>query len=227
MLGMIILARVKTCHMLNNVIHFIVINVIQVIRMMDCQVFNQRDCFFDVDGLPDKFDGQLDEYSHDVVGQDIGPRRGYDPNWVDHVGAHNPNPVNFVRRGPKPSLLIQLAFHDCLRYEDGTGGCDGCLNWAGVGYRSPFAAAGIQKDKPELVDAWPKPTKTNNNKLQLSARTLELIYTMTDWPPGSKTLPFSLRESGKSRADLWQFAGTLHSRELLTPQTKIVMKIIT
>ena len=32
--------------------------------------------------------------------------------------------------------LIQLAFHDCLRYEDGTGGCDGCLNWAGMGWNS-------------------------------------------------------------------------------------------
>lgn len=25
--------------------------------------------------------------------------------------------------------LVQLAFHDCLRYQDGTGGCDGCLNY--------------------------------------------------------------------------------------------------
>ena len=24
---------------------------------------------------------------------------------------------------------IRLAFHDCMPYEDGTGGCDGCLNF--------------------------------------------------------------------------------------------------
>ena len=40
-------------------------------------------------------------------------------------------------RGPRHSRLIQLAFHDCLRYEDGTGGCDGCLNWDGVGWTPP------------------------------------------------------------------------------------------
>ena len=27
---------------------------------------------------------------------------------------------------------LRLAFHDCVRYADGTGGCDGCLNWNGV-----------------------------------------------------------------------------------------------
>ena len=29
-----------------------------------------------------------------------------------------------------------------------------------------------------------KPDHTNNNKQQLSVRSLELIYTKTDWPPG-------------------------------------------
>ena len=143
------------------------------------------------------FDKRIDEYSHDVVGVDIGPRK------------KKGNPVNFWRRGPKPGLLIQLAFHDCLRYADGSGGCDGCLNWAGMGYRSPKAMSNIQVKHPEWVGAWPKQTKTNNNKLQLSARSLELIYTLTDWPPGAKELSSSLKESGKSRADLWQFAGNV------------------
>ena len=67
----------------------------------------------------------------------------------------------------------------------------------------------IQVKHPEWVGAWPKQTKTNNNKLQLSARSLELIYTLTDWPPGAKELSSSLKESGKSRADLWQFAGNV------------------
>ena len=34
-----------------------------------------------------------------------------------------------------------------------------------------------------------------------------MIYTVPDWPPGAKILSQSLKESGKSRADLWQFAG--------------------
>ena len=41
----------------------------------------------------------------------------------------------------------------------------------------------------------------------MTARSLELIYTVADWPPGAKTLSKSLKDLGKSRADLWQFAG--------------------
>ena len=32
---------------------------------------------------------------------------------------------------------------------------------------------------------------------------------LTDWPPGARALEVSLRDSGKSRADLWQLAGTV------------------
>ena len=105
--------------------------------------------------------------------------------------------------------LIQLAFHDCLRYEDGTGGCDGCLNWSGMGYSARKAFPNIVGKKPELVHAFPQTKQTTNNKLGMSARSLELIYTLADWPPGAPSLSESLRESGKSRADLWQFAGNL------------------
>ena len=27
---------------------------------------------------------------------------------------------------------LRLGFHDCLKYKDGSGGCDGCLNWEGM-----------------------------------------------------------------------------------------------
>ena len=30
---------------------------------------------------------------------------------------------------------VRLGFHDCLRYSDRSGGCDGCLNWKNVGTR--------------------------------------------------------------------------------------------
>ena len=42
----------------------------------------------------------------------------------------------FFRRRQAPEVL-RLAFHDCLKYTDGTGGCDGCINWAGVGHAFP------------------------------------------------------------------------------------------
>jgi len=119
----------------------------------------------------------------------------------------------FFRFGPKPSLLIQLAFHDCLKYADDSGsgpnGCDGCINWHGVGYRGVALLERARRRRPHMIGAWPKFKETTNNKLQLSVRSLELIYTLTDWPPGARSLKTSLRESGKSRADLWQFAGNI------------------
>ena len=29
--------------------------------------------------------------------------------------------------------FVRLAFHDCLKYTDGSGGCDGALNWDHMG----------------------------------------------------------------------------------------------
>merc|ERR550539_81392 len=36
-------------------------------------------------------------------------------------------------REPNAPKFLRLAFHDCLKYTDGSGGCDGCLNWHNVG----------------------------------------------------------------------------------------------
>jgi len=175
----------------------------KVIKMMECQR-NGNSCW-KVPGLPDKFDTPPNEFSRDVLGVDVGPSR-QKSKWFK-------NTPNFKKFGPKPSLLIQLAFHDCLKYANDTGvgpnGCDGCINWHGVGYRGPKILEQLPRRRPEWVGAWPKFKETTNNKLQLSVRSLELIYTLTDWPPKSKALPESLRESGKSRADLWQFAANI------------------
>ena len=46
----------------------------------------------------------------------------------------------WTHRGPRHSRLIQLAFHDCLKYADedgGGGGCDGCINWSEMGWTPP------------------------------------------------------------------------------------------
>ena len=60
------------------------------------------------------------------------------------------------------------------------------------------------------VGGTPTQFHTNDNKFQVTVRSLELIYTRTDWPPGgARFLSKSLKDSGKSRADLWQFAGNI------------------
>ena len=79
-----------------------------------------------------------------------------------------------------------------------------------MGHAFPRGEGVFQADRnPDLKEHMPRSTKTTNNKLQLTARSLELIYTVTDWPPGAPVLSVSLKESGKSRADLWQFAGNV------------------
>merc|ERR1712156_1205235 len=39
------------------------------------------------------------------------------------------------RYGISAPAVLRLGFHDCLKYKDGTGGCDGCLNWHGMEHR--------------------------------------------------------------------------------------------
>merc|ERR1711884_478957 len=93
--------------------------------------------------------------------------------------------------------IVRLSFHDCLKYTDGTGGCDGCLNFSGVGERFPLNLH--TKDLPDQF-------KTNNNGLDKAVSKLEEIYTTKDRPKGTPKLKQSLQDSGKSRADLWAFA---------------------
>ena len=86
--------------------------------MMDCELEarNGNNCWSDP-GLPDNLnEGDLDLYSRDH--DEFNLPRKYSNRWR-------------WRYGPNHNRLIELAFHDCLRYEDGTGGCDGCLNWKG------------------------------------------------------------------------------------------------
>ena len=60
------------------------------------------------------------------------------------------------------------------------------------------------------------------------ARSLELIYTVADWPRGARALSQSLKDLGKSRADLWQFAGNIAlelAANLTNPNCEIPMSI--
>ena len=97
---------------------------------------------------------------------------------------------------PSAPKLLRLAFHDCIRYKDGTGGCDGCLNWKGVGRYYDNMESNAYEDVKF----------TDNNGLQPTVEMLEALYTVPDYPSQSPVLTSSLMESGKSRADLWALA---------------------
>lgn len=97
--------------------------------------------------------------------------------------------------------LFRLSFHDCLTYKDGTGGCDGCLNWDKMGTNAPSPST--------CQHQYEKVNKTDNNGLDRLVIFLEKIYSSTDYPPGAPKLEYSLRDTGKSRADLWQFAANV------------------
>jgi len=115
----------------------------------------------------------------------------------------------FDKRTTDENKLIRLAFHDCIPYEDGTGGCDGCLNWEGMDdpFPSVFSQTGHYTWKPVL--------KTNNQFLDRVVENLEKIYKNIDWPYTNPSLEVSLYQSGKSRADLWQFAALVALEEAL------------
>jgi len=101
------------------------------------------------------------------------------------------------------NVILRLVFHDCIPYQDGTGGCDGCLNWSHMKSETPSA-----NNKDHRYKFSP-PNATDNNGLDGAAIALEKIYTTLDWPFQEKSLQISLRQSGKSRADLWQLAGLI------------------
>ncbi|CAJ1442139.1 unnamed protein product [Effrenium voratum] len=101
---------------------------------------------------------------------------------------------------PSAGKLLRLGFHDCLRYKDGTGGCDGCLEWKGVGVRIP--RADLERGKfPGDGEG-----DGHNNGLGYVVEVLEAIYTDRSFPGKTPQLSLSLQQSGKSRADLWAFA---------------------
>lgn len=102
--------------------------------------------------------------------------------------------------GFRPGTVLRLSFHDCVPYQDGTGGCDGCLNWNGVDVER-FSESTIRQEPADIPDL-PEDTGVNNG-LGDAARLLEIIYTTRLNDDFSE----SLQAGGKSRADLWALAG--------------------
>ena len=135
---------------------------------------------------------------------------------TDEPGGCEPDPrskyrlLSLRRQGRATTAkLIRLAFHDCVRNidENGThfGGCDGCLNWDNMGKRLAMSS----KRKLPTDGTYDIPTRGDNNGLQFTVKALEMVYTDASWPANTPALPLSLRDSGKSRADLWQFAANV------------------
>ena len=72
------------------------------------------------------------------------------------------------------------------------------MNWEGVGFRHKDATDNFK---------FPNVGKTNNNGLKWTVEVLEAIYTNATFPINlAPALSISLKDSGKSRADLWAFA---------------------
>lgn len=97
-----------------------------------------------------------------------------------------------VKRQPLAPLTVRLGFHDCVLYQDGSGGCDGCLDWTGM-------------DEAHGFNGCPSNVGTNekggNRRLDVIVEKLEVLY-----HEDLSTTIGSLHKTGKSRADLWAFA---------------------
>ena len=92
---------------------------------------------------------------------------------------------------PKAGTFLRLGFHDCLRYTDGTGGCDGCLNWAGMGFR--------RNDKKDSFSD-PDVLLSDNNGLAQVVEVLEELYTIPTYlakEAGVSSAGPSLRDQGE------------------------------
>merc|ERR1711953_1628789 len=131
-------------------------------------------------------------------------KRGYDDK------EYTPN-TNF----PSAAKVLRLAFHDCVPYADGkdVNGCDGCLHPGGMGtdfLQQEYNDKGmpIKNSGTKMGDMkFPDVTKTDHNGLLYTADLLEVVYTDPAFPKiKGVVLEKSMKESGKSRADLWHFA---------------------
>merc|ERR1712038_1732160 len=117
---------------------------------------------------------------------------------------------------PSAAKVLRLAFHDCVPYTAAGGavnGCDGCLNPKGMG--TDFLKRGTTEQTHMGDKTCPDVTHTDHNGLLFTADMLELVYTNPKFPKMGKgnkgwentaVLKVSMKDSGKSRADLWHFA---------------------
>jgi len=112
---------------------------------------------------------------------------------------------------PNAPKFLRLGFHQCLKFSDGTGGCNGCLNNHGMGLENRHQC--VDEDGVDNTKYGQDPNtnmlKTNNAGLEHTADILEEIFINKNFPSTAVALEESLADSGKSRADLWTFASTV------------------
>jgi len=113
----------------------------------------------------------------------------------------------FQGRGVAPTypMLLRLGFHGCFRREDGTGGCNGCMN-----FRRMFVRWGLRNQAVfhggKNPDTRPEDAGHSNGNMAMLGDFLELIYADKEFPPYAPAMEKSLKEGCKSRADLWALA---------------------
>ena len=124
---------------------------------------------------------------------------------------------------PDIGKVIRLAFHDCIKDEE-TGGCNGCLNFEGMGTENAGVKQqgcqieNVEEQRSETCARDFLPKTTDNNNLLWVSQVLEKVYTARNLPippfnkkstkkGKTKFTQGSLKETGKSRADLWAYAG--------------------
>ena len=129
---------------------------------------------------------------------------------------------------PSAAKLVRLGFHQCLKFSDGSGGCNGCLNNHGMILQNRYSSffldshviVGIGLENrhkcalggaANLTDKYtlPNAVKTDNAVLEHTADILEEIFTNASFPSVAMPLQVSLAQSGKSRADLWSLASAV------------------
>jgi hypothetical protein len=130
--------------------------------------------------------------------------------------------MNFFRRKgnldsiiPTAAKFVRLTFLDCLKETNTGAGCNGCFNFHLVPTKWYMDAKcsgvrrAIKEDFCIEKEGGLRPmvqNETDNNNLLWIGLVLEEIYTKLDYGP-FETQSVSLFQSGKSRADLWAFAG--------------------
>lgn len=124
------------------------------------------------------------------------------------------NPANKKHPLPGPAKMLRLAFHDCVHYEDGTGGCDGCLNWHGMRDTKPSSLS-IHFDKDHHFKNKFTGIDSPNFGLEETVMALENLYATAPLKivtnrkgrcRRNKKHTSTLKQQGYSRADLWAFA---------------------
>ena len=116
---------------------------------------------------------------------------------------------------PTAAKFVRLTFHDCLKETETGVGCNGCFNFKGVGdvWYMHIHCPNPKDEKTARFcnkhEFGLRPlvqNETDNNNLLWTGLALEHIYRGYDFDTKAADVD-SLFSSGKSRADLWAFAG--------------------